>query len=261
MKLKIFVCILIGLMLFGSAPKAVGGSGSVVYAFGSALSENQSNYTLFYSVPPVIQAGVKTNITFFVYLTELSGWKTQSQRQVLQVIINTPTKSVTTQQTQNSVALYQGARWGPFNVTLDVNDSQAGLSPGQATSATVFANLVVYEQYDNPNFPFLENDGTTLKLTDVQITATPGSSGLSGDRLFMSLAIGCAVVVALAGVALAARKRGEPRTKSQGLGGASRNVSAEASRHLPPSENPTAVRLGQTGRHHAAGVGSGYPPP
>jgi hypothetical protein len=204
-------------MLFGSAPRAAGVSGSVVYAFGSTLSQNQSNYTLYYSVPPVIHAGVKTNKTFFVYLTQLSGWKIQSQRQVLQVTINTATKSVTTQEAQNSVILYQGARWGPFNVTIDLNDSQAGLSPGQVTNATVFAKLVAYEQYDNPNYPFLENDGATLKLADVQIAATPGSSGLSGDRLFTSLAIGGAVVVALAGIALAARRMGEPRTSAQGL--------------------------------------------
>jgi hypothetical protein len=234
MQLKISVCILMGLIIFGSAPRAVGDSGSVVYTFGSTLSENQSNYTLYYSVPPVIQAGVKTNMTFFVYLTELSGWKIQSQRQVLQVIINTASKSVTTQQAQNSVTLYQGARWGPFNVTLDLNDSQAGLSPGQVTSATVFANLVVYEQYDNPLYPFVEDDGATLKLTDVQIAATPGGSGLSGDRLFLSLAVAAAVIVALSGVALVTRKRGQPGTGSQGLGGASRSVSTWESRAPPP---------------------------
>jgi hypothetical protein len=215
--LEVFVFVLIGLILFGSAPKAVGSSGSVVYTFGSNLSENQSNYTLFYSAPPVIQAGVKTNMTFFLYLTELSGWKIESQRQVLQVIVNTATRSVTTQQVQNTVILYQGGRWGPFNVTLDLTDSQAGLSPGQVANATVFANLVVYEQYDNPSYPFLENDGATLKLAAVQIAATPGSSGLSGSRLFVSLAVGATVVVALGGVALATRKKVGPGTGSMGL--------------------------------------------
>ncbi len=215
-QLQVFVCLLIGLMLVGSAPRALGESGSVTYTFGSNLSQNQSNYTLFYSVPPVIQAGAKTNLTFFVYITELSGWKIQSQRQVLQVIVNTPTKSVTTQEVQNTVTLYQGARWGPFNVTIDLNDSQAGLSPGQATNATVFARLIVYEQYDNPVNPFLEDDGATLRLTDLQIVATPGGSGLPGDRLLASLAVGGVVVVALAGVALAARRRGNARTRGQG---------------------------------------------
>jgi hypothetical protein len=209
-QLKVFVCILVGMMVLGSTPRAVGASGSVDYTFGSNLSQNQSNYTLYYSIPSVIQAGVKTNMTFFVYLTELSGWKIQSQRQILQVIINTPSKQVTTLEVQNDAVLYQGARWGPFNVTLDLNDSQAGLSPGQATNATVFANLVTYEQYDNPVYPFLVDDASTLPLTSVQIAAMNSSSGTSGDRLFTSLAIGAAVVVILTGIALATGKRGRP---------------------------------------------------
>ena len=212
MQLKILVCILVGSMIFGSAPRAVAGSGSVVYTFGSTLAQNQSNYTLSYSIPPVIQAGVKTNMTFFVYLSVLSGWKIQSQRQILQIIINTASRSVTTQQVQDTVILYQGGRWGPFNVTLDLNDSQAGLSPGQVVNATVFANLVVYEQYDNPAYPFVEDAGATLQLTNVQMAATPGGSGLSSDRLFMSLAVGAAVVVVLAGAALVTRKKGKPGT-------------------------------------------------
>ncbi len=223
-QLRIFACLLVGLMTFGSAHGAAAASGSVVYTFGSTFSQNQSNYTLFYSVPPVIHAGVKTNVTFFVYLTLLSGWKIQSQRQVLQVIINTASKSATAQEAQSSVILYQGGRWGPFNVTLDLNDSQFGLSPGQVANATVFARLVVYEQYDNPAYPFVEDAGTTLQLTNVQIAATPGGSGLSGDRLFMSFAVGAAVVVTLTGVALVTRKRRQPGTSGQGAVESSRGA-------------------------------------
>jgi hypothetical protein len=232
-RVKAAVCILIGLIVIGSAPKVIGGAGSVAYTFGSTLSQNQSNYTLFYSTPPLIHTGVKTNMTFFVYLTQLSGWKTQSQRQILQVIINTASKSVTTQEVQSSVILYQGARWGPFNVTLDLTDSQAGLSAGQVTNATVFAKLVVYEQYDNPAFPFLESDGTTLKLTNVQIAATPGDSSLSGDRLSASLAVGAAVVVTFALAALLTRKGERPREQIT-PDGAGRVVGAPPSR-APPS--------------------------
>ena len=134
-------------------------------------------------MPQVILAGVKTNMTFYVDLTPLSGWKLQSQRQVLQIIINTASKHVTTQQAQNNVTLYQEGRWGPFNMTLDHNDSQAGLSPGQVANATVFANLVVYEAFDDPGAPFVQDSGTTLKLNTVQIAVTPDSSGPSEGRL------------------------------------------------------------------------------
>lgn len=210
--MKVLACVLAAAMVLGSTPRAFGSTGSVVYTFGAASSLNQSNYTLYYTVPPVIQVGAKANLTFFLYVTALTGWKIQSQRQILQVIINTPTKQVTTQKFENDVILYQGSRWGPFNVTLDLNASQTGLSPGQVVDATVFANLVVYEQYDNPVYPFLVDDGATLQVTSVQIAAPSGGSAVSGDRLFTSVAVGAGVVVVLAGVAIATRKKEKPGT-------------------------------------------------
>jgi len=205
--------VLVGLVLVAWAPRALGQtgtrSGSTLYTFGSTVSENESNYTLYYSMPQVIHAGVKTNMTFYVYVTVLSGWKILSQTQILQIIINTPSKQVMTQQAQNNVTLYQGGRWGPFNVTLDINDSQAGLSPGQVTNATVFANLVAYEASDDPVAPFVQDSGMTLKLDTVQIAATPDSSGPSDDRLLASLAVGAAVIAILAGVGVATRKKSE----------------------------------------------------
>ncbi|MGH9920196.1 MAG: hypothetical protein ACRD6W_15185 [Nitrososphaerales archaeon] len=203
--------ILAGLVLSATASRVMGQtgtvSGSTLYTFGSIVSDDESNYTIYYSMPQVIHAGVETNMTFYVYLTLLSGWKIQSQTQILQVIINTPSRQVITQQTQNNVTLYQGGRWGPFNMTLDFNDSQAGLSPGHVTNATVFANLVVYEAYDDPDAPFVQDSGATLKLAAVQIAATPGTSEASAGRLFASLAVGAAVIAVLAGVGVATRKK------------------------------------------------------
>jgi len=200
-----------GLLLSATASRAMAQtgtvSGSTLYTFGSTVSQNESNYTLYYSMPQVIHAGVKTNMTFYVYLTLLSGWKIQSQTQILQIIINTPSKQVITRQTQNNVTLYQGGRWGPFNMTLNFNDSQAGLSAGQVTNATVFANLVVYEAYDDPAAPFVHDSGATLKLATVQMVATPGGSEASAARLFASLAVGAAVVAVLAGVVVATRRK------------------------------------------------------
>jgi hypothetical protein len=203
---------LVGLVLAGTASRALaqtGTSGSTLYTFGSTVSQDESNYTLYYSMPQVIHAGVRTNMTFYVYITLLSGWKIQSQTQILQLIINTPGKQVTTLQAQNNVTLYQGGRWGPFNMTVDLNDSQAGLSAGQVTNATVFGNLVVYEASDDPAAPFVQDSGTTLKLNTVQIAATPGGSGPSDDRLFGSLAVGAAVIAVLAAIAVATRKKSE----------------------------------------------------
>ena len=95
---------------------------------------------------------------------------------------------------------------GPFNMTLDLNDSQAGLSPGQVTNATVFANLVVYEASDDPAAPFVQDSGTTLKLNTLQIAATPEGPGPL-DRLLASLSVGAAVIAVLAGVGVATIER------------------------------------------------------
>lgn len=210
-QVKVLVCVLAALFALGTVSRAFGettdSSGNVVYVFGSNVSENQSNYTLYYTTPTVIQAGVSTNMTFFVYVTELSGWKIQSQTQILEITINTPSTQVITEKAQNAVTLYQGGRWGPFNMTFDLNDSQIGIGPGQSTNATIYADLVVYEAYDNPASPFVSDSGSTLKLTDVQIYSTPSGQGPTSDRLLESLGVGAAVVAVLAGVAVATRRK------------------------------------------------------
>jgi hypothetical protein len=211
-QVAVFACVLAVLILLGTASRAFGGfgdySGNVVYVFGSQLAQAQSNYTLYYTTPTVIQAGVSTNMSFFVYVTELSGWKIQSQQQILEIIINTPTTQVVTEKAENQVTLYQGGRWGPFNMTFDLNDSQIGIRPGQSTNATIYADLVVYEAFDNPASPFVSDSGSTLKLADVQIYATPAGPGNASDRLLESLGVGAAVVVTLAVVAVMTRKKG-----------------------------------------------------
>jgi hypothetical protein len=244
-------CLLIVLIGFGAAPRAFALSGSVLYTFGASSSENESQYTLYYTIPPVIHVGVPTNMSFFVYVTMLSGWKIQSQDQILQLIINTAAKSVTIPQTENSVILYQGARWGPFNVTIDLNNSEFDLSPGQVTQASVFADLTAYEQYDDPAYPFLVDSGATMPLTNVTLTAAPDSSSASigqpsgnatttagatattgtistlppppsssssNERFFVSIGVGAAVVIALTGLTFLTRKRnkdtGQPTTSA-----------------------------------------------
>lgn len=201
------------MIVVGSVPAARGDlgtyTGSTMYTFGSTVTANESNYTVFYTIPPVIETGVSTNMSFFVYVTVLSGWKIQSQEQLLELIVDTPTRQVTTEHLSNNVTLYQGGRWGPFNMTLDVNDTQAGLSPGQSVNATIFANLVVWEAYDNPASPFVQDAGGTLKLTSVEIDA-PSAGGSSEGRLFTSLGVGAVVVVGLAGFAAVTRRRGKP---------------------------------------------------
>jgi hypothetical protein len=95
-------------------------------------------------------------------------------------------------------------------MTLDLTNSQTGLGSGQGTNATIYADLVVYEQYDNPLYPFVEDAGSTLQLTNVTLAATPGSSNPSGEHLFMSFAVGAVVVIALAGIVLVTRKKERP---------------------------------------------------
>ena len=210
---KVVVCVVIGLMIFGSLPRAKADSGGpIVYTFGDKLDTNESQYSLYYTTPPVIQTGVRTNLTFYIYLTELSGWKIEVQRQNLTININTPTATVASATANRTGFAYQGSRWGPFNMTVDITAAQAGLSPGQTTNATVYANLIVDEQYDDPKAPFLLPDGKTLQVTNqLQIAAPAGStafSALSGNHLLTSIVIGAAVVIVLVSVTLLTRKKG-----------------------------------------------------
>lgn len=192
-------------------------SGATVYSFGSTTASDLSNYTVYYTMPQVIQTGVKTNMTFFVYVTVLSGWKIQSETQILTVIINTPTTQVVTEKAQNNVTLYQGGRWGPFNMTFDISPSQSGLAPGAVINATVFGNLVVYEALDDPASPFVHDSGTTLKLSDIQISEGAGPAP-SQTRLLVSVFVGVAVVTALAGVSVASRRKRAPETNGGAAG-------------------------------------------
>ena len=204
-------------MAFGFLPKAIADSGGpIVYTFGDRIDNNESKYSFYYTTPAIIQTGVRTNLTFYIYITELSGWKIVDQRQILTININTPTATVLTQKVNRTGYTYEGSRWGPFNMTVDISASQAGLSPGQTTNATLYANLIVYEQYNDPKFPALVPDGKTLLVTNhLQIAAPPVStalSTLSGNHLLTSVAVGSAVVIALVGVTLLTRKRGGPGT-------------------------------------------------
>src|SRR5712691_5024046 len=57
--LRVLVCILTGLVIFGSSPKAIGDSGGpIVYTFGDHLDNNESTYALYFTVPSVIHTGV-----------------------------------------------------------------------------------------------------------------------------------------------------------------------------------------------------------
>jgi hypothetical protein len=68
---------------------------------------------------------------------------------------------------------------------------------------------VVYEASDDPDAPFVQDSAMTLKLGNVQIAATPDSSGPPDGRLLASAAIGAAVIAILTGVGVATRKKSE----------------------------------------------------
>lgn len=202
-------CIALCLILLSTIPRALADTGSAGYTFGTPFTSNESKYTIYFSVPPIIQVGVKTNLTFYLYMNEMTGWKAWCNNQILQFLVNTATIQVKLPRLTNNQTTYAGARWGPFNMTVDFNATQFGLSPGQSTNATLFADLVVYEQYNDPTFPYLVPSGSTVQLTQFQITTTSPSAPSSGaNHLLTSAAVGAAVVLVLAGLSLLGRRRG-----------------------------------------------------
>lgn len=202
-------------------------SGAAAYTFGSMdpnFLESQSQYVIYYSLPSDVHTGTKTNFTLMLYVAQLSGYKFQSQEQKIELIIITGTnKSFSFTVDQKNLIFYEGARWGPFNLTLSIDSTRTGLSQGSTTNASVFARLIVYEQYNDPKFPFLVNDGATMKLGELKLIS-PSASALSAqDQLLRSVGVGISVMLLVFGSSLAvqrvtAKRRRDASTSLRHLG-------------------------------------------
>jgi len=214
--LKVCACIVFALIVVGLIPRAFANTGDVAYTFGNALDDGGSisQYTLYYEIPPVIQAGVPTNITLYLYITQMTGWKVYDYGMSLTLNINTPTEpnTVLSQKLWNNQTTYAGYRWGPFNMTVELSNSQVGLSPGQSTTLNYFGYFTATEQWNDPRAPYVTPVGASLELPgNFTIQASTSAPPVS-HQTATTFAVGAVIVAALTVVALVTRKRGSHGT-------------------------------------------------
>lgn len=114
--LRVVATFLVALILLGSLPAVRADTGSIVFTYGNPLDDGDSIsiYTLFYNIPHTIQAGVQTNMSFYLYITGLTGWIVHDTSLSLTITANTANEpnTVYSQKVTNNQTLYQGYRWG-----------------------------------------------------------------------------------------------------------------------------------------------------
>jgi hypothetical protein len=136
---------IIVMLLLGSLQAEAGiVSGSMQLSFND--TSGLSQYTILYKHPSIVTTGSNFTITLTFVVNNLQGLKSYLQDYTLTVIMpitahHTIYKSVSV--TADKIRyLYPGGRWGPLNVTIPINESSAGLSPGQLVSANVTVGFV-----------------------------------------------------------------------------------------------------------------------
>jgi hypothetical protein len=115
--------------------------------------------------------------------------------------------------------LYQGASWGPFNVSIPLTEANTGLSPGQAANATLTLSLITDIYYDSPGdspvgysysgYTPLFGDGITIvQVQDPggQQAVTAASTGPSVP-LLPSILVGTGVLLLLVRVTVFRKRR------------------------------------------------------
>jgi len=99
-----------------------------------------SMYTVHYSYPATLSLGTNFTIQIIVIIDQLSGLKTYLQDYGAIVTLNIdanhiPTKTVHVYPGNNF--LYQGAHWGPVNISLPLDQQNTGVGIAQESKANV----------------------------------------------------------------------------------------------------------------------------
>lgn len=214
--LKIFACfVMVMLVMSVFSRTSALTTGSVMYTFGNALDDGDSisEYTLFYTIPQVLQTGVPTNITMYLYITELTGWKYWVNNMELVVTAQVPGESsaVMTQKVENNITTYQGYRWGPFNFTVDLSNSQVGLTAGQSTPISFYGDLTANEQWTDPYYYTAVPVEASMQLgASDTLEAPAASTGPVSHHDATAIAIGAVLVAGLTLAVLATTRKKPP---------------------------------------------------
>src|ERR1035437_4751675 len=107
--------------------------------------------------------------------------------------------------------LYQGARWGPFNVSIPLTEEDTGLSLGQTANASLTLRLITDVSYDSPGYrlsgyaPVFGDGAIFVQIHDPgsqQYSNTPAGSIGQNFPLLPSLLVGGGLLLLAARIIL-----------------------------------------------------------
>ncbi len=135
------VFLIICLLLLSSHVHAGGDVVSSSVQFSVTDQNGRSQYTLFYTYPKAVKTGSTFTITLVFVVNTLSGLREYLQDYLLTVSLPVTPHHTISQSVSVPAAemkyLYPGGRWGPLNITMPINETASGLTPGQRVNANV----------------------------------------------------------------------------------------------------------------------------
>jgi hypothetical protein len=207
---KRILALTVAAMIVASSGSAFGAttsssnSGTFRYAFNNYAG--LSAYTIVYSYPPTAVSGKEMNVTLLLEVNQLSHLKSYLLAYEFKTTVYLSNNRVIMGKVDGplTVPLYAGSHWGPVNVTIPINDSAAGIAPGQAVSGNVSIGLIADVWYDlSPNgWHYPESNAT--EVGGVTLTS-PGASVSAYEGY---IGVGALVAVGVVAVLVILRKRG-----------------------------------------------------
>ncbi len=197
-----------------AAPSTMAGSTQMS---SSTASGGVDSYTVDYSFPSTVQTGSNLTVTVTLLVSKLSGFGEYISNYAIQVMVYVDFAHVlrgtlgSNMSLQGSPYLYPGARWGPYNVTIPVTESNTGLAPGHSAEAnlTIALQNEVFDGGDiNTYFP----EGSQGAAGQLTIQAGGGDQNRPASQNYLSyLLLGAGGVLVLL---LVATRSKSPSTKA-----------------------------------------------
>jgi hypothetical protein len=161
----------VGLLIYLS-PRSPTASASSVRTISGSFQDYFSNYagvsryTIDYHYPSEVNVGQNLNLTFTIFVDQLTSLKLYVFDWGAESTLATPSgPPITKEITVNSVNdyLYQGSHWGPETIVIPINSSTFDVAPGESFVAPLSLNWIADVQYDKPyNWHFYENNVSNL---------------------------------------------------------------------------------------------------
>lgn len=153
---RIAICLALALLLTGAGLlHPVSGVGAREFQVASQSYLGGAEMTVSYNASSTATVGSNLTVTAQVTVGNFSGSELYVRDYVLVVTLFCDDRSsnVTAgSQVPTQRFLYPGARWGPFNVTVPVTESDTGLRQGEDANASLTLSLIADIAYSSPGY-------------------------------------------------------------------------------------------------------------